>query len=253
MSHFRCLLVDIEGTTTPISFVHEKLFPLARERLEDFLRLNWTRPEVQDSVQLIRQQAAADIAAGAADCPAVPEPTGTDFGGAPVRNAVAANVRWQMASDRKTGGLKQLQGQIWRDAFTAGQVKGAVFDDVPAAFRRCNNAGISVYIYSSGSVEAQKLIFTYSQHGDMQPMFAGNFDTAIGAKTVSDSYTRIAEQIGLPPNDILFLSDNTKEVAAAIAAGMQTAVLSRPGNAPLTEQDEKQYRVLTSFESIAAQ
>jgi enolase-phosphatase E1 len=246
MLRFRALLVDIEGTTTPISFVHDILFPLARERLETFLEEHWTRASVQESVARIREQARVDVAAGERDCPIIPE-VGTDE---ELRQAVVKNVRWQMDRDRKTGGLKLLQGQIWRYAYESGQVKGQVYDDVPLALEHCKRINLPVYVYSSGSVEAQKLLFTYSDHGNLQPLFAGNFDTAIGSKQSADAYKRIAEAIQLPVQDILFLSDNTKEVEAALTAGMQAAVVCRPGNAPLTEQERSKYRLIHSFDEI---
>ncbi|KAI8053735.1 hypothetical protein BDF22DRAFT_654873 [Syncephalis plumigaleata] len=218
----RCLLVDIEGTTTSISFVHDKLFGIVRTQLASFLDSEWTRPDLQESISLLRQQAVQDREQGLDACPEIPESSDAET----VKNAVKANVFWQMDDDRKTGSLKRLQGQIWRVAM------------------RPVNKEYTVYVYSSGSVEGQKLIFTYSDHGNLQPLFAGNFDTTVGGKL---NHRLI---IGMPPNDILFLSDNVKEIKAADEAGLQTAILVRPGNAPLDEASQQKYRVLTSFDTL---
>ncbi|KAI9596107.1 HAD-like domain-containing protein [Syncephalis fuscata] len=242
----KCLLVDIEGTTTSISFVHDKLFPLVRAELASFLDAAWTRADVQDSVALIRQQAVEDHSNGLSECPVIPE----SGEAADIKEAVKANVLWQMDSDRKTGGLKRLQGQIWRNAYESGTVKGELFEDVLPALHRCQALNVPVYVYSSGSVEAQKLLFTHSEYGNLQPVFSGNFDTTIGSKIESASYIAIAQQIQLPTKDILFLSDNPKEIKAASDTGMQTAILDRPGNAPLDEMTRNSYLVLNSFESL---
>ncbi|RKP24432.1 hypothetical protein SYNPS1DRAFT_17232, partial [Syncephalis pseudoplumigaleata] len=152
----RCLLLDIEGTTTPIRFVHDTLFGLVREQLVSFLDTEWTRPDVQESIALLRQQAAEDRQRGIDACPAIPDASSASDD--TIKQAVVDNVFWQMDDDRKTGSLKRLQGQIWRRAYEAGMVKSAVFDDVVPALHRCQALQVPVYVYSSGSVEAQQLM-----------------------------------------------------------------------------------------------
>lgn len=232
-------LLDIEGTTTSIRFVYEVLFPYARQNLADFLNNNAENPDVVADIALVRQQADADRAEGT-DAPAVPE-------GAPPAAALD-NLRWQMDNDRKTTGLKSLQGKIWRAGYVDGSIRGHVYDDVPAAMRRLQAAGRPAYIYSSGSIAAQKLIFGYSEAGDLLPLIAGHFDTTTGNKKVSGSYTAIAEAIGTPPGRILFGTDNPLEADAALAAGMQVAVFIRPGNHPLPEGHS--YTTVTSMDEL---
>lgn len=231
-------LLDIEGTTTSIRFVYEVLFPYARANLSDFLHRNADDPDVIADIALVRQQAEADRAEGL-DAPAVPQ-------GAPA--AALDNLLWQMDNDRKTTGLKSLQGKIWRAGYLDGSIRGHVYTDVPAALRRLQGAGRPAYIYSSGSIAAQKLIFGYSEAGDLLPLIAGHFDTTTGDKKVAGSYTAIAQAIGKPPGRILFGTDNPLEADAALAAGMQVAVFVRPGNHPLPEAHS--YTTVTSMDGI---
>uniref|UniRef100_A0A8C2TEC6 Enolase-phosphatase 1 n=1 Tax=Coturnix japonica TaxID=93934 RepID=A0A8C2TEC6_COTJA len=145
-----------------------------------------------------------------------------------VIRAVVDNVHWQMALDRKTTALKQLQGHMWRAAYATGLVKGEIFEDVVPAIRKWREAGMKVYIYSSGSVEAQKLLFGYSTEGDILELFDGHFDTKIGPKVESESYRRIAASIGCDTNNILFLTDVPREANAAEEADTHVAVVIRP-------------------------
>ena len=152
-----------------------------------------------------------------------------ELAGAPdldLEATVALLLQW-MAEDRKAGPLKTLQGLIWREGYEGGALKGQVYEDVPGVLRRWRERGLKLYVYSSGSVAAQKLIFGYSDKGDLTPLFDGYFDTAIGAKVESASYARIAEETGLAPADILFLSDHAGEIAAARDAGFHAVRLDR--------------------------
>ncbi|XP_066852747.1 enolase-phosphatase E1 isoform X2 [Anser cygnoides] len=157
----RAILLDVEGTTTPIAFVQETLFPYVRDNLRDYLRAHWEEEECQRDVGLLRKQAQEDAGLDGA----VPIPLESGSGDEELERVIQAvvdNVLWQMALDRKTTALKQLQGHMWRAAYTTGHVKGEVFEDVVPAIRKWREAGMKVYIYSSGSVEAQKLLFGYS-------------------------------------------------------------------------------------------
>ncbi|KAF6129868.1 enolase-phosphatase 1 [Phyllostomus discolor] len=155
-----------------------------------------------------------------------------------------------MSLDRKTTALKQLQGHMWRAAFTAGRVKAEFFEDVVPAVRKWREAGMKVYVYSSGSVEAQKLLFGYSTEGDILELIDGHFDTKIGHKVESESYRKIADSIGCSTSNILFLTDITPEASAAEKADVHVAVVVRPGNAGLTDDEKTYYSLITSFSEL---
>nr|XP_057920943.1 enolase-phosphatase E1 [Doryrhamphus excisus] len=240
------LLLDIEGTTTPITFVKDILFPYIREHLEDYLSTHWEEDECKQDVHLLKKQIEEDMRQNRA-CPVhtVDQTVHTDEEKA-IREVVD-NVLWQMAADRKSTALKQLQGHMWRSAYASGRLKGEIYQDVTASIRRWRDHGLKVFIYSSGSVEAQKLLFAHSVEGDVLDLFDGHFDTAIGAKVDAKSYKRIAERIGCPPEEITFLTDVTREAKAAEDAGVNVVVVVRPGNMELTEEERAHYDLIASF------
>ena len=205
------VLTDIEGTTGSIAFVRDVLFPYARERLGTFLAARAGAPEVAR----IRAEAAGEVGR---------ERLGPD--------EAADLFRAWMDEDRKATPLKALQGLIWERGYRDGTLVGHVYDDAAAALRRWHRAGIPLYVYSSGSVAAQRLLFRHSSHGDLTPLFAGYFDTTTGPKTEPASYQRIAAAIGRPAPEIVFLSDGAAEIRAAHEAGMRTVWMVRPGNPP---------------------
>lgn len=222
------ILLDIEGTTTSISFVYDVLFPRVREDLDAWLQTHRDTPSLVEHVDALRTLAREDAAAGL-DVPAIPDGPVTDA----VLAAVAANVRAQMDADRKTTALKALQGAMWRDGYRSGSIRGHVYDDVPGAIERWIDAGSRVAIYSSGSVAAQKLLFAHSVAGDLTPHLSAHFDTTTGGKKDATSYARIAEQLGVEVGDIGFVSDNPAEIEAARAAGCRVVLSVRPGNPPV--------------------
>ena len=226
----RAFLIDVEGTTTPIAFVKDVLFPYARSRLAAFARANSDVPAVAAAIR--------DAAALAGD------PTMTDG------EAVQALLRWS-DEDRKATPLKSLQGLIWRGGYESGEVAGQVFADAAAALREWQARGIPTYMYSSGSVEAQKLLFRHSTAGDLLPTLAGHFDTAIGGKLEAQSYRTIADKIEAPPPSITFLSDHTGELAAARAAGMTAIRVNRPGEA-IVSNEPWDGPVVASLAEVAA-
>jgi enolase-phosphatase E1 len=209
---FRVVITDVEGTTTPIRFVKAVLFPYSDRALAAFLERNASGPDVRAIL--------ADVAAKAG----LPRDAGID--------AYVATLRDWIAADRKTTPLKTLQGMIWRDGYQRGEFKAPVYPDVVDALRRWHAASIRLYVYSSGSVEAQRLLFQHTDHGDLTPLFSGYFDTTIGAKTEHDSYRAIAAAIATSPSDCLFLSDSALELDAAASAGMATVQLLRPDDGP---------------------
>ncbi|KAM9455411.1 enolase-phosphatase E1 [Clarias gariepinus] len=243
------ILLDIEGTTTPITFVKDVLFPYIKEHLEEYLGAHWEEDECKQDVQLLKKQTEEDLKQNRA-CPvhAVDQTVHTDEEKA-IREVVDS-VLWQMDADRKTTALKQLQGHMWRAAYVSGRIKGEVYQDVVPTIRRWKQDGLKVYIYSSGSIEAQKLLFGYSVQGDLLDLFDGHFDTNIGAKVESKSYEKIAERIGCSPEEIMFLTDVTREAKAAEDAGVNVAVVVRPGNMELTEEERSHYTTITTFNQL---
>jgi 2,3-diketo-5-methylthio-1-phosphopentane phosphatase len=209
------ILLDIEGATTPIQFVHQVLFPYAATSAAEFLAAHVQEPEVQRACDAILKDAT---------------PSELALSG---QEAVLAVVRRQMAADVKATGLKLLQGLIWRYGYESGTLRGQIFDDVPVCLRRWHEAGRAVAIYSSGSKLAQQLLFRYSTAGDLTPYLSGYYDTTVGPKRESSSYIRIAQDWGKQPASILFCSDIPEECTAATAAGLQALVVMRPGNSPL--------------------
>ena len=236
-------LLDIEGTTTSIAFVYDTLFPFARAHLESFLARNWQTPGVQDDLQAFRSLAAEDAAAGRVVPPIEPDHAGPDA----VRNSLVRNVLAQMDGDRKTTALKSLQGRIWKDGYANGELKGHVYPDVAPALRRWNDAGEPVYIYSSGSIAAQKLLFGASEAGDLLPLIDGHFDTTTGPKKEAASYAAIARELGVAPSDVTFVTDNIDEARAADDAGMVAVLSVRPGNPELPEHS---FREIRSFDEL---
>lgn len=218
----QAILTDIEGTTSSIAFVHAVLFPWSRARIADYVR---------EHVGALGEQ--LDAVRTEAGDPAL------DLDG-----CIARLVEWHDA-DAKIGPLKAIQGMIWEAGYRSGALKGHVYPDAVAGLRRWHAAGVPLYIYSSGSVAAQKLLFGHSEAGDLTPLFAGHFDTGVGGKRERDSYARIAAAIGVAPGAVLFLSDVVEELDAAHGAGMQVTLLARDG-APAASA----YPVTDSFDTI---
>lgn len=197
------VVADIEGTTSSIAFVKDVLFPYAEARLKAFVAAHAAEVAgILDEVRAIEGQALSDGA------------------------AAEVLLGWSKA-DRKIGPLKALQGMIWAEGYTSGEIEGHIYPDSPVALRGWKAAGIPLYVYSSGSVAAQKLLFGHTQAGDLTPLFSGYFDTRIGGKLEAESYRRIAAEIGARAERLLFLSDHAGEIAAAAEAGWQTQLVDR--------------------------
>ena len=227
------ILLDIEGTTTPISFVYDILFPFSRTELAGYLRLNGYQPHVREILSQIQWDHAADSEAGQ-DPPQWEDP--------PLKY-----IHWLMEHDRKLTGLKALQGVIWENGYRSGRLYGQVFSDVVPALQRWRKGNLDVRIFSSGSVLAQRLLFENSEHGNLTPMLHGYFDTTIGPKSDSESFRKIARAFGLPASQIMFISDVTAELDAAKEAGYATLLCVRPGNRP---QGEHAHQTISSFDEI---
>jgi enolase-phosphatase E1 len=211
----RGILLDVEGTTSSISFVYDVLFEHAKRHVADFLIARRGDPAAQ--------AAARGLAAAAG----LPEDACADEAGL-ARVALAA-IDF-MNRDVKDTSLKALQGMIWRSGFESGELVSHVFADVPPALAQWADSGLDVRIYSSGSIEAQQLFFRHTSAGDLTPCLRGHYDTTTGPKREQTSYAAIAADMGLAPRQILFMSDVGAELDAARAAGMATALAVRPGN-----------------------
>lgn len=250
------VVLDIEGTTTPISFVHDVLFPYARKHLKEYIANEWKQPALLEYVNLLRSEASSEVSSLGADAVAdsqpalIPEESSATL--TTVQNAVIGYCMYLMKSDRKSTALKGIQGLLWKSGYASGSLRSIVFDDVPVALRAWKSAGVPVYIYSSGSIVAQQLLFGHTEGGDLLDLLSGHFDTTTGPKTDASSYTKILDEIKQKAEGVLFVTDNVKEAAAATEAGMQVAVADRPGNAPLSDEDAEKYRVVKSFDELGA-
>jgi enolase-phosphatase E1 len=211
----RGILLDVEGTTSSISFVYDVLFAHAKAKVGEFLSAR------RDDARVLELAAAVTAAAGT---PLAPAAIAAD----PTRAALAAIDL--INRDLKDTALKELQGMIWRSGFESGELVAHVFDDVPPALAAWADSGLDVRIYSSGSIEAQRLFFGHTAAGDLTTHLRGHYDTTTGPKREAASYARIAADMGLEPRQILFVSDVGPELDAARAAGLATALAVRPGN-----------------------
>lgn len=202
----RAILTDIEGTTSSIHFVHQVLFPYSADALPEFVRTNASAPEIKPVLESV----ATEIGVASSDLTAT----------------IDALLGW-IREDRKHTALKTLQGMIWRQGYSAGAFKAHVYPEVAACLSQWSASGLLLYVYSSGSIAAQKLFFAHSDAGNLTPYFQDYFDTTSGPKREAESYSKIARAIGLVPSEILFLSDITEELDAARSAGMRTTLLAR--------------------------
>jgi enolase-phosphatase E1 len=234
---FGGVLLDVEGTTTPIEFVTGTLFPFARDRFPAFLRGHGALPAVRADLERLREEHRRE---GPADAP----PAWNDDD--PLAAAISY-LLWLMERDRKSTALKSLQGRIWEEGFHARTLLAPVYPDVAPALERWKHGSIDACIFSSGSVLAQRLVFGHSSAGDLTPLLAAFFDTTTGPKREPESYRRIAAARGRAPTDWLFLSDIAEELDAARAAGMQTALVVRPGS---PEPKAASHPVVRSFDEL---
>lgn len=203
----KAIVTDIEGTTSSLSFVKDILFPHARRHLADFVRRHQHAPAVREQLEAVHAEFGKRLA---------------------LEETIAQLLEW-MREDKKITPLKALQGMIWEDGYRRGAFTGHLYEDAARKLKEWHGKGMRLYVFSSGSVQAQQLLFGHSDFGDLTPLFSGYFDTRIGAKREPDAYFRIAREIGVAPSEILFLSDVKEELDAARDAGLRTAWLVRDG------------------------
>jgi enolase-phosphatase E1 len=232
------LLLDIEGTTTPISFVSEVLFPYARRHGREFILSHLTDEEIRGALRQLQADNVADVIMGA------PSASGL------LENSIEAILEyyaWLMDRDRKSTALKTMQGRIWEQGYARGELRSVVFPDVRPAFERWHREGRTIAIYSSGSVLAQRQLFEHTSEGDLEPFIRFYFDTSIGSKRSTGSYAAIGRELGVPPDQVLFVSDALPELDAAYQAGMRTKWCVRPGNA---QQVMGRHASIRSFDDL---
>ena len=227
----RAILTDIEGTTSSISFVREVLFPYARRALPGFVHAHGQEPEVRQLLDAVAVEA----------------------GGLCQDAMIVETLQGWIDQDRKHTALKALQGMVWDAGYRNADFTAPIYPDAAQALRRWHDLELPLYVYSSGSVPAQKLFFGHSDAGDLSGLFSGWFDTGVGGKREATSYTRIAGAIELAPNQVLFLSDVVEELDAARAAGMHTVLVDRPEDYPQPRLDEAGHghTRVTGFHEIA--
>lgn len=220
----QAILTDIEGTTTSVSFVFDVLFPYARKHLASYVRAHADLPEVAEQLAAVASEVGHPLNLG---------------------QVIDQLIAW-IDTDVKATPLKALQGMIWQAGYENGDFTGHIYPDAATRLLAWQGQGLSLYVYSSGSVQAQKLLFRHSDAGDLTPLFNGYFDTRVGAKREVTSYRAIAHQIGLPADEILFLSDIVEELDAAKDAGMTTLQLVRDGDLDATPRHPQ----VQSFDAI---
>lgn len=221
----RVILTDIEGTTSSISFVHEVLFPYSAKHMAEFVRDGEAdNPAVREQLDAVAERSGV---------------AREDIDG-----LIEVLDTW-IREDRKETSLKALQGMLWEQGYQQGAFHGHVYEDAAEYLQRWHDRGLRLFVYSSGSVKAQKLIFGFSEAGDLTPFFSGYFDTRIGGKKEAQSYRNILDELGVAPETVLFLSDVEAELEAAEAAGIRTTWLVREGELPETER-----RVARNFAEV---
>ena len=232
----KAILLDIEGTTTPIDFVHKTLFPFAKERIGEFVGQNFD--EIRAEITQLETEYKKDFSE---------QIYGRDFReNSP--ETVANYLKFLIEIDRKSTPLKSIQGKIWQAGYESGELQSVMFEDVPRAFERWKREEKTIAIFSSGSVLAQKLIFKYSNFGDLSGFIDEYFDTNVGAKKEAESYSQIAAALRFPSETLAFVSDVTEELDAAKRNGLQTFLSIREGNAPVKKQIK--HRAIYSFDGI---
>lgn len=223
-------LFDIEGTTTPIEFVHKVLFPYSVQNFQTFF--SETSAETGFAEELIlASKNETEYTDQVSNSP----------------ESLTKFCKYLVSKDRKLGILKEIQGRIWKKGYESGELKSTIFSDVPIFLERIKKSGKRAAVYSSGSVEAQVLIYKYCEAGDLTIYFENYFDTAVGGKKEASSYTKIAEKLSLSPRSIVFFTDIKEEADAALQAGVRPIIVSRPGNHP---QAEHKYQVIENFSKI---
>jgi enolase-phosphatase E1 len=232
------ILLDIEGTTTPIDFVYKVLFPYARSHANEFLKRHGSSTDIQQDLALLRDEHLQDMTQGL-NPPALNNPQEPE--------SFLFYIGWLIDRDRKSTALKSLEGKIWEEGYARGELRSQIFDDVAPALKRWQEQQKTIAIFSSGSILAQRLLFAHTTAGDLTKYLSMYFDTTIGPKTDPTSYEKIANTLQCVPSEIVFISDVVRELDAAASAGLQTLLSERPGNRP---QPANSFGVIRSFREV---
>jgi enolase-phosphatase E1 len=225
----KAILTDIEGTTTPISFVKDVLFPYSYQKMEEFILENKDNPKISKILDEVKKIEGKDLS---------------------LEELINTLKKW-IEEDRKITPLKEIQGIIWEEGYKSGKLQGYVYPDAYEKLKEWFDSGVKIYVYSSGSVKAQKLLFSNTNYGDLNYIFSGYFDTNIGNKKEKESYEKIAKEIGINPNEVLFLSDNPEEIIAASSTGMKVIRLVRQNDTEYIQ--DFPYPQVESFKHINLQ
>jgi enolase-phosphatase E1 len=220
----KAIVTDIEGTTTSLSFVKETLFPYARAHLAEFVRSHATDPQVKTLLKDTCKEAGVKL---------------------DTEQLIKQLIHW-VDEDKKITPLKSLQGLIWEKGYKQGDFKGHLYQDAAENLKAWKAKGLNLYIYSSGSIYAQKLLFGHTEYGDLTPLFSGYFDTRIGGKKEKKSYNKIAQKLVCFPDKLLFLSDIKEELDAAREAGFKTVWLTRDS----TPDPQAEHQQVNTFDQI---
>jgi enolase-phosphatase E1 len=238
----RVILCDVEGTTTPLDFVHKVLFPYARAHIALFLKQNNSVSDVHRDLEALREEHRADVTQGLHPPPLSPHTHPSEL------QSGVSYIIWLMDQDRKSTALKSLQGKIWEEGYRNGDLRSQVFADVPPFLKRWHDQKRRTGIFSSGSILAQKLLFAHTTDGDLTPLISAYFDTTTGPKRDPASYQKIAGILETSPSAIVFISDITAELDAAASSGFETLLCVRPGNHP---QPSSAHAVICSFDELS--
>ena len=229
----KAIITDIEGTTTSLSFVKDILFPYARANMADYIRGHANDPQVKKLLEDVCRESGLNAQSGSVQ-------------GEKIGQLIDQLIRW-IDEDKKVTPLKSLQGLIWEEGYERGAFCGHLYPDAAAGLKAWSVGGLKLYVYSSGSVQAQKLLFAHTDYGDLTPLFSGYFDTCTGGKKERESYRKIAEQTGYPAEALLFLSDVKEELDAARAAGLHTTWVTRDE----TPDPQAEHRQVKDFTEIS--
>lgn len=232
----KVILLDIEGTTTPIDFVHKTLFPFAKNKIGEFVEQNFD--EIKPEIEQLKSEYKKDFS---------DQIYGRNFS-EEKHETISEYLKFLIEADRKSTPLKSLQGKIWQAGYESGELESVIFTDVPRAFEKWRAENKTIAIYSSGSVLAQKLIFKYSNFGDLTKYISEYFDTNIGHKRETESYVKIAHRLNHPPKRLAFVSDILQELDAAKTAGYETFLSIREGNMAVEKQSK--HRTIHNFDEI---
>lgn len=232
----KAILLDIEGTTTPIDFVHKTLFPYAKKKIGEYVAENFD--QIKTEIEKLKTEYKKDFSN---------QLYGRNFS-EDEPETISEYLKFLIEIDRKSTPLKTIQGKIWQKGYESGELKSMMFNDVPKAFEKWKSENKTIAIYSSGSVLAQKLIFKYSNLGDLTGFISDYFDTNAGHKRETESYVKIAHALNHPPKRLAFVSDVTAELDAAKTAGYETFLSIRKGNAPI--QRKTKHQAIHSFDEI---